>query len=185
VRVFVATGPILDAYSIGEAKPAARSKRLTPEWIGLSWRVATVSLLMPTPKTAMYGRSNLSAQRCGVCTPRYFNGTAIVGSQCAAVVELGNRAAICKQPSQFTYNCCLQLRPMMLLDGQPIKHQSLDAQMDAHAFDPTDFTMRKPASLIGRSSFRNSLRAASKISGMVTLDERVPDGMLIVDLVKD
>lgn len=78
------------------------------------------------------------------------------------------QTAISQQLCQFSFHRCLQQRPLRQRDREAIEYQSLDVQINLHATAPAGSCHRKSASLIGRSILRNSARAASSTSAMVT-----------------
>src|SRR5262245_22460214 len=88
----------------------------------------------------------------------------------AAGAPLFRQTAVNEHAHKLTLHRGLHARSLKSRDRQPLQHQPLDMQVNLHRhpFTSTGSSQRKSASLIGFSSFRNSLRAASRMSGMVT-----------------
>jgi hypothetical protein len=73
-----------------------------------------------------------------------------------------------KQPGDFIFHRRANALGIRGRHREAVEYQSLDVQVDPHATLTGAGGQRKSGSWIGRSSLRNSLRAASRMSGIVT-----------------
>src|SRR5215471_13623207 len=73
-----------------------------------------------------------------------------------------------EQSSQLFLHSRLHQRAVPPLQRQAVQNQAVDVQLDFHATTPGAALQRKSASLIDRSSLRNSVRAAANIKSIVT-----------------
>lgn len=83
----------------------------------------------------------------------------------AAVVNVPP-ARVGKLLAQPSLDRTPQRRPLMAVELQPLEDQPLDPHVDLHV---SEAWSRKSASLTGNSSLRNSTRAISSTSSIVTL----------------
>ena len=90
------------------------------------------------------------------------------GRNSPASAKLRRQAPGREQARQFALQRALHNSPLQGFQRKSIEDQALDVQMDFHATAPCFGCHRKSSSLIGRSSLRNSVRAASNTSGIVT-----------------
>ena len=88
--------------------------------------------------------------------------------ECPAGLQTGFHPAFREQAGQFRLDRRLHLCTLARSYVYSVQDQPLDIDVDIHGFAPVTSFTRNSDSLIGFSSLRNSVRAASRISGTVT-----------------
>src|SRR5262249_52699636 len=121
-----------------------------------------------TSDPAMDRTRDVPADRVGALARReveLLNGQARHG---AAAIPLARQAALREHARKLALERVAHGGALQRRHRETVEDQPLDVQIDVHFFASTGSSQRNVASSIGFSSARNSVRAASRTSGMVT-----------------